>query len=88
MQWVDVFFLMLVVTIRWKRTRVWILVWLCMLRVSFSFCVPHIVNVSALSIFICDLKYCVRLLYTSFVSRCMMFVFAICLCRRVLMIWS
>ena len=32
--------LMLLVTIWWKRTRVWALLWLCMLRVSFPFVPP------------------------------------------------
>ena len=32
--------LMLVVSIWWKRTRVWVLLWLCMWRGSFPFVCP------------------------------------------------
>ena len=42
--------LMLVVTIWLKHTRVWVLLWLCMLARMVSFCFPHVVDVSALSI--------------------------------------
>ena len=33
---------MLVVTMWWKRTRVWVLLWLCMLRGSFPFVSPRL----------------------------------------------
>ena len=42
--------LMLVVTIWWKRTQVWVLLWLCMLRGAFPFVSPHVTDVSALGI--------------------------------------
>ena len=41
---------MLVVTMWWKRTRVWVLLWLCNVVMIVSFCFPHVIDMSALSI--------------------------------------
>ena len=60
--------LMLLVTICWKRTQVWVLLWLCMLRGSFPFVSPHVVDVSALSICI------VLRAYVVVISMCLLYV--------------
>ena len=44
---------MLVVAILWKRTGVLVLLWLCMLRVSFTFIVPLLLRVFIIWIVLC-----------------------------------
>ena len=57
---------MLVVTIWWKPTRVWVLLWLCILRVWFPFVFLRVVDVSALRAFVVVFSLC--LLYVSSLS--------------------
>ena len=60
--------LMLGVTIWLKRTRVWVLLWALYVAMIVSFCFPHIVDVSTLSICI------VLRAFVVVISMCLLYV--------------